>query len=837
MFYICAKRENNTFGIMDTNDGIVEYYTPQEIYKIIRNLKIDIDGVTIKDNKIKLTIVHIEDLGDIDSPSHDYNAILTSGNADTIEYHCTHDLDFLVVFLSNIFPSLIVQKKEVSYILGNGAISLRKSKNDSSVGFVTSDGSYTAIINQLDVNKLVSFIASNIQASNNPVKVTNSSQQGVSYNNVIWQKAVDLSNIQKYAVDKLGIVNGKKFKWTIDDGITANPNINICFKSGNSVGYNPSTDSEHEFLKLLSSSNDKVEFIDCLLIDFDAGGDCYIFIRWEASSDKYLFYEGKGRYSKPFSVEYKEAIDMFNLTDMKYDVKFTYEEVLKYIDSLCNNSQQEFSQPKENKTVSLEKFTEDEQKLFIEKCKSRFSIMDADINDVWAVSTIPFCELGQNIVSKLHILECKEKEITYRELLTDTNECGLHIYWSTVPKLSFDYGIYLYGGGDFDKIIELKNLFTKVNYLKLKSFGLNQIEAVLNSMILTPYLMHRIDKPKKLCFKSNASLESARKYAKENRFNVTQLTEHLFMLESDIQIVVISDYKIILGNTNLGAGVFAETCFTDIDLRNVDTSPVTDMSYMFDCCKAKSINISEFNTSKVIDMECMFANCTIEVLDLSNFDTSNVKDMRAMFEHSKSTRLDLSNFNTSKVIDMECMFYDCDVQILDISSFDISKVTNMRNIFVGCTANIKVSDLKLLKELQGLSQQKANHLKEYCINGMKLLDRFAKALNLNMKYSISLESSDGMLSDSIDGIKALDWVDIVNHDNLYLHDLYLYLHFSSRDEIGFCIYPTEYCWDNSDIFMIVTYTSTESLEHNPVWKKYVDKELKADETFSIVSKN
>ena len=70
-------------------------------------------------------------------------------------------------------------------------------------------------------------------------------------------------------------------------------------------------------------------------------------------------------------------------------------------------------------------------------------------------------------------------------------------------------------------------------------------------------------------------------------------------------------------------------------------------------------------------------------IDISNFDTSKVIDMEYMFIGMSSlTSLDISNFDTSKVTNMECMFYYMSsLTSLDISNFDTSRVTNMQNMF------------------------------------------------------------------------------------------------------------------------------------------------------------
>ncbi|MBR2824727.1 MAG: BspA family leucine-rich repeat surface protein [Solobacterium sp.] len=85
---------------------------------------------------------------------------------------------------------------------------------------------------------------------------------------------------------------------------------------------------------------------------------------------------------------------------------------------------------------------------------------------------------------------------------------------------------------------------------------------------------------------------------------------------------------------------------------------VTNMSCMFQGSKATSLNLSNFDTSKVTTMYGMFVDSVVSTLDLSSFNTSNVTDMAHMFQGSKATSLDLSNFNTSRVGNAAQMFHD-----------------------------------------------------------------------------------------------------------------------------------------------------------------------------------
>ena len=126
-----------------------------------------------------------------------------------------------------------------------------------------------------------------------------------------------------------------------------------------------------------------------------------------------------------------------------------------------------------------------------------------------------------------------------------------------------------------------------------------------------------------------------------------------------------------------------------INLSNFDTSKVTNMSYMFfNTSSLTSLNLSNFNTSQVVNMDSIFRGMTnLAAIDLSNFDTSSVTDMSSMFSDMHNlTTLNLSNFNTSKVKYMNRMFSDMhNLTALNLFNFDTSKVMDMHDMF----SNIK----------------------------------------------------------------------------------------------------------------------------------------------------
>lgn len=168
---------------------------------------------------------------------------------------------------------------------------------------------------------------------------------------------------------------------------------------------------------------------------------------------------------------------------------------------------------------------------------------------------------------------------------------------------------------------------------------------------------------------------------------------------------------------------FCET--TSFDLSGLDTSAVTDMSYMFNACLSlESIDLSKLNTSKVTNTSGMFRGCPMlksvdlsklnltKVTDMSNMfggiygrdgdngqigcsdltkvtfakgATKNVRTMEGMFGSSGSGVLKLINLDTSNVTNMRRMFYRCTATGLDLSKFSTAKVTDMSEMFLGST--------------------------------------------------------------------------------------------------------------------------------------------------------
>lgn len=135
----------------------------------------------------------------------------------------------------------------------------------------------------------------------------------------------------------------------------------------------------------------------------------------------------------------------------------------------------------------------------------------------------------------------------------------------------------------------------------------------------------------------------------------------------------------------------------------LNTSAVTDMSYMFHgCSNLTSLDVSSWDTSSATNMASMFSSCSkLTSLDVSNWGTSSVSNMSNMFQGCSSlTSLDVSKWDTSSVSNMYGMFLNCSkLTSIDVSNWKTSSVTNMSSMFNSCSSltSLNVSNWNVSK--------------------------------------------------------------------------------------------------------------------------------------------
>lgn len=122
-----------------------------------------------------------------------------------------------------------------------------------------------------------------------------------------------------------------------------------------------------------------------------------------------------------------------------------------------------------------------------------------------------------------------------------------------------------------------------------------------------------------------------------------------------------------------------------LEIENVDTRQVQNMSRMFMGVAARSLNLDAFDTSSVTDMSEMFSECTAYTLEIGSWDVSSVVTMRGMFSRCEVGSLDLSRWDTSHVEDMSEMFAYTELFDLNLDGFNTSAVTSMKEMFLSAS--------------------------------------------------------------------------------------------------------------------------------------------------------
>lgn len=149
------------------------------------------------------------------------------------------------------------------------------------------------------------------------------------------------------------------------------------------------------------------------------------------------------------------------------------------------------------------------------------------------------------------------------------------------------------------------------------------------------------------------------------------------------------------------------------NIHYLDTSNVSDMSYMFYYTpQLKELDLSNWDTSKVINMDSMFAESSVSSIKLENWDVSRVESMNNMFYNATNLEsINLEKWDVSNVRSMSGMFStifssNSNLANLEISTWDVSNVTNMSIMFSYAKSlkslNIQNWDVSNVKNMSGM---------------------------------------------------------------------------------------------------------------------------------------
>lgn len=126
--------------------------------------------------------------------------------------------------------------------------------------------------------------------------------------------------------------------------------------------------------------------------------------------------------------------------------------------------------------------------------------------------------------------------------------------------------------------------------------------------------------------------------------------------------------------------LFKNISLINIDLSNLDTRLVVDMTGMFNYVATHVLDVSTIDTSNVTTMRLMFSQCNIQKLDLSSFNMANTTDISRMFANATIGELIMPKINIDHLNEDEGIFEYAEINILNLNLLDLSTVKNIKKI-------------------------------------------------------------------------------------------------------------------------------------------------------------
>ena len=122
---------------------------------------------------------------------------------------------------------------------------------------------------------------------------------------------------------------------------------------------------------------------------------------------------------------------------------------------------------------------------------------------------------------------------------------------------------------------------------------------------------------------------------------------------------------------------FNNMSLNNIDLKKLNLSKTTSISYMFWYSNLNNIDLSTLNLLNVNNLSNVFLRATLTNVNL-NWNTENVINMEYMFSFATiNSSFGIESWNTSKVTNMSNVFEECILNVdMNLSNWDVSNVTN-----------------------------------------------------------------------------------------------------------------------------------------------------------------
>jgi len=207
----------------------------------------------------------------------------------------------------------------------------------------------------------------------------------------------------------------------------------------------------------------------------------------------------------------------------------------------------------------------------------------------------------------------------------------------------------------------------------------------------------------------------------------------------------------------------------DEDIRFVNTSQITDFSYLFFKNKTFNQNIEHWDVSNGTDFYAMFYSAVSFNQPLNNWDVSNGTDFSYMFYGATSFNKPLNNWELSKCTDFEIMLNNTINFDKNIYSF-IEKKGSLSHLLIFLKGNdIGCIDINNNFFLFHLNNEIS--VKDFSNNKITPLNEFQKE-NKNILTCLKIDRNNELYQ--LFEMKYADSHNLLNNDKFYLHNDELY---------------------------------------------------------------
>ena len=168
---------------------------------------------------------------------------------------------------------------------------------------------------------------------------------------------------------------------------------------------------------------------------------------------------------------------------------------------------------------------------------------------------------------------------------------------------------------------------------------------------------------------------------------------------------------------------------------------------------ANGEDVTKVNTSKITDMSYMFSNEKEFNQDISNWDVSNVTNMKSMFYNAYKFNQPIGKWDVSKVTNMADMFHDAREFNQPIGNWNVSKVTTMKSMFAANASTVfnqpignwNVSNVKDMSMMFDSSNEFNQPIEDWDVSNVRdMTQMFYGTLNFNQpidKWDVSSVTS------------------------------------------------------------------------------------------------